>query len=120
VKKLLILLALTGCNNKAEVPNRMDIVQSGKSTTEVTISFEFLNQLTSLCRGLVGNTPYPTLEAREAAVSECVFGHLKDIGAPINATGNYANEYCGANPNYAGLTPDQIAQVQATCKALGY
>lgn len=113
MRKLIIILSLglAACGNKAEVPERIEVVQSGKSTTEITVSFEFLNQLTALCRGLVANTPYPTPEARETAVSECVFNHLKDIGAPINVTQDFATQYCGANQ-----TPDTAA----ACAALGF
>lgn len=108
---IIAIAALSACDNKAEVPNRIDLVQSGKSTTEVTVSFDFLNQLTALCRGLVGNTPYPSEAAKEQAVSECVFNHLKDIGTPINVTQDFGAQYCGVNQ-----TPDTAA----ACAALGF
>lgn len=119
MKYLLTLttLGLVACGQL--VPDRVDVVNSGTSTIEVTASLRIIDQLRELCTDQLSVIDYPTSNARASAVSTCIFDHLNNIGSPSSALTGFVSQYCGAGANLAGLTPSQIASIAATCSALG-
>lgn len=118
MKKLLALvLFISGCSKLA--PDRIDVVNSGTSTIEVTASLRIIDQLKALCTDQLSPISYPTLADRNSAISSCVFEHLSTIGGPTSALTDFASQYCGTNANLTGLTPSQIASIAATCAAMG-
>jgi hypothetical protein len=78
-----VLFALASCNNS--LPSRVDVVQSGTSTTRITVSLELIDQLVGLCTDFYASADFPTLAARQHAVADCVFANMKQLGTPAAA-----------------------------------
>lgn len=119
MKKLLILLAvgLNACGQL--VPNHVDVVTSGTSTIEITASLRIIDQLRVLCTDQLSVIVYPTQEARSSAISSCIFEHLNTIGGSTSVLTDFVLQYCGVGADLSALTPDQVASIASTCKALG-
>jgi hypothetical protein len=107
-----LLMALSGC--QAGISGKQEIIQSGKSTTEVVLRFEFLQQLQTLCtmQTLMGD--YLDQAHYQQAIAQCVFAHLNGAGITAPAVQNFQTQYCQGAP--ANMTPEQLAALASTCQ----
>lgn len=120
MKKIILfglVLLIIGC--KQLVPDKTEMVTSGKTTVEITVSLQLIEQLKQLCTDQLAPVIYPSAADRSSAISSCVFEHLSSIGTSTSALTDFVTQYCGHNANLTGLTPDQVASIASTCLALG-
>jgi hypothetical protein len=117
MKNLIIVyvILLASCNGGLN--GRQDIVQSGKSTTEVVLHFEFLTQLQTLCTMQTLPTDYPDPAHYQQAIAACVFAHLNGAGITAPQVQSFQQQYCQNIP--ANLTPEQLAAIANTCTLFG-
>lgn len=98
---------------------RFDVVQSGTSTTEITVSFRVIDQIKALCTAQLSTTSYSNQFEYNKAVADCVFAHLSSITS-IGALNTFANQYCQPTSDLSSFTPAQIVSINTTCAALGF
>lgn len=119
MKTIIVLLSLFTMACSQIVPSRVDVVQSGTSTTEVTVSLRVIDQIKSLCTAQMAPLYFNSIEEREAAVAECTFEHLSSVTstASLNV---FAEQYCQPWSDLSAFTPEQQVSIDSACIALGY
>lgn len=110
---LIITVYLVGCGNS--IPSRIDVVNSGTSKIELTVSLELINQLKDLCTKQLSPVVFPTRADMDKAISDCVFAHLN----MSTGSATFGQQYC-TGADLSGFTPEQIATIDATCASLGF
>ncbi len=113
---LFVSLGLMGCQQL--VPGRVDVVQSGTSTTEVTVSLRVIDQIKQLCTEQVAPVVFATKGEHDKAVADCVFEHLSSI-TTTGALNDYVKKYCQPTSDLSAFTAEQIAAIDSTCATLG-
>ena len=71
-----------------------NLSQSGKSTTYVSLKFEFIDQLKELCQDTHIQKDYQTLELYNKAVGDCVFDHLSSVGVAAPTIKSFQEQHC--------------------------
>jgi len=106
-------LYIIGCGNS--IPSRIDVVNSGTSKIELTVSLELINQLKDLCTKQLSPVVFPTRADMDKAISDCVFAHLN----MSTGSATFGQQYC-TGADLSGYTPEQISTIETTCQALGF
>lgn len=107
------LIFLAGCGNS--IPSRIDVVNSGTSKIELTVSLEVINQLKALCTEQNAPIVFPTRQDKDKAIADCVFEHLNMTTGGVS----FADQYCNG-ADLSGFTPEQVATIETTCASLGF
>lgn len=109
---LLLMLALDGCGFNGEQKlttsdSTQHIVNSGTST--FAIQFSFISEMRQLCEDSLAETAYASEVARTAAIADCTFEKLAIL--------NFNPRQSLCTGDRSGLTPEQLAQIEALCGA---
>lgn len=123
MKKLLllsILIGILGCNSKIETnDSRQDVVQSGESYSYIVVRLEFISEIKQLCQDLLLETEFESEELYNQAVAQCTFEKLTILNINPTEITNFISTYCTGSPELTGMTPSEIANIEAACVALG-
>ncbi|HBI00884.1 MAG TPA: hypothetical protein DDY18_04590 [Flavobacterium sp.] len=91
---LAILLALTGCGNKVEVPQKVEQCfkdpKTGDCTNQVNVTITHIitiqlpDAFTDECKRIWNETDYPDKSIRDAGYNQCIADYLDQIADIIN------------------------------------
>ncbi len=88
-----LVITIQACGFNGE--QRFDATQSGTSTTDISVTFAFIDQVEKLCVMDTLVADYATADLYNKAVAECTFAKLSTINVA---------QVC----NTPGLTPAQL------------
>lgn len=113
MKKHIIVYTLLLAACSGGISGKQELVQSGSSTTYVTLRFEFVDQLRQLCAASYLQSDFIDGLHYQQAVANCVFSHLNAVGATAPSISSFQSQFCTNIPT--NLTPEEQVSILSTC-----
>jgi len=115
---ILLMVVSAGCGSALETnDSRQDVVQSGESTTNIIIDLKYIAEVRELCEAAELPEDYESRVLYDQAVAQCTLDNIQLLNLNVDGI-DTALELCEDDADLSGFSPEEQADILATCQGL--